>query len=108
MPCWTSAAWLERLELKTAPWDELRSRILGAAARAGGPGYAAVLVLAEDVPSPSWLFDAGLARGALGARALVVQLGEAPIPAQLAGVDVMRLDPGEDSSIRALGDRLTG
>jgi hypothetical protein len=101
-----AAAMLARLELELAPWDELRSRILGAAAAGGGPGYAAVLVLGGGSPSPSWLFDAGLARGALGARALVVQLGEAAIPAQLAGVDVMRLDPGEESSVRALGDRL--
>ena len=98
---------LERFGLETAPWGELRSSILGAPAPAGGPGYAAVLALGGDAPSPSWLFDAGLARGALGARALVVQLGEAAIPAELAGVDVMRLDPGEESSVRALGGRLT-
>ena len=101
------AGMLTRLELELAPWDDLRSRILGAPPAQGGPGYAAVLALAGGPPSASWLFDAGLARGALGGRALVVQLGEAAIPAQLAGVEVMRLDPGEDSSVRALGDRLT-
>lgn len=101
------AEMLTRLELELAPWDELRSRILGAPAAGDGPGYAAVLVLGGGTPSASWLFDAGLARGALGGRALVVQLGEAAIPAQLAGVDVMRLEPGEESSARALGDRLT-
>ena len=102
------AAMLARLELELAPWDELRSRILGAPAAGGGPGYAAVLALGDSAPSASWLFDAGLARGALGARALVVQLGDAAIPAQLAGVEVMRLEPGEESSVRALGDRLVG
>jgi hypothetical protein len=101
------AGMLQRLELQIAPWDELRSRILGAPGSAGGPGYAAILAFGGDVPSPSWFFDAGLARGALGGRALVVQLGDAAIPAQLAGVDVMRLDPAEESSVRALGDRLT-
>jgi hypothetical protein len=101
------AGMLQHLEIEIAPWDELRSRILGAPSRTGGPGYAAVLALGGAAPSPTWLFDAGLARGALGGRALVVQLGEAAIPAQLAGVEVMRLDSGEDSSIRALGDRLT-
>jgi hypothetical protein len=98
---------LQRLEIEIAPWDELRSRILGAPSPSGGPGFAAVLALG-GAPSPTWLFDAGLARGALGGRALVVQLGDAAIPAELAGVDVMRLDPGEGSSIRALGDRLSG
>jgi hypothetical protein len=98
---------LERLELSTVPWAELRTRILGGPAAAGGPGYAAVLAVGGVAPSPGWLFDAGLARGALGARAVFVQLGSASIPAQLAGVDVMRLEPDEEASVRALGDRLT-
>ena len=98
---------LERLELSTVPWAELRTRILGGPAAAGGPGYAAVLAVEGAAPSPAWLFDAGLARGGLGARAVFVQLGSAAIPAQLAGVDVMRLEPDEEASVRALGDRLT-
>jgi hypothetical protein len=59
-------------------------------------------------PTASWLFDAGLARGALGQRAVVAQLGDAAIPAQLAGVDVVRLVPGDEGSLRALRDRLSG
>jgi hypothetical protein len=99
---------LERLELETVSWAELRARILGAPdPREGGPGYAAVLAVESATPSPSWLFDAGLARGALGARAVVAQLGDTAIPAQLAGVDVMRVEPGDEASVRALGDRLT-
>jgi hypothetical protein len=97
---------LERLELESASWTELRARILGPPAPASGPGYAAVLVIESAEPSPSWLFDAGLARGALGARAVVAQLGSAAIPAQLAGVEVMRLEPDDEGSLRALGDRL--
>jgi hypothetical protein len=99
---------LEWLELGTIPWSELRSRILGARPRSGEPGYAAVLAIGAAAPSPSWLFDAGLARGALGARAVFVQLGNVAIPAQLAGVDVMRLEPAEEASMRALGNRLAG
>lgn len=98
---------LERLELSTVPWAELRTRILGGPASTGGPGYAAVLAVEGAAPTHSWLFDAGLARGALGARAVFVQLGSTAIPAQLAGVDVMRLEPDEEASVRALGDRLT-
>ena len=98
---------LQALDLQTVPWAELRARILSPPAQASGPGYAAVLAADSAEPSASWLFDAGLARGALGQRAVVAQLGDAAIPAQLAGVEVMRLDPGEDSSVRALGDRLT-
>jgi hypothetical protein len=59
-------------------------------------------------PSPAWLFDAGLARGALGTRAVVAQLGNAAIPAQLAGVEVMRLEPDDEASLQALQKRLTG
>jgi hypothetical protein len=99
---------LERLELSTVPWAELRARILGAPAPAAGPGFAAILVVEGTAPSPAWLFDAGLARGALGARAVVVQVGDTTIPAQLAGVDVMRIEPEDDASIRALGGRLAG
>jgi hypothetical protein len=98
---------LEQLQMQTTPWSELRARILGASPpAAGGPGYAAVLAVENAAPSPSWLFDAGLARGALGTRAVVAQLGDASIPAQLAGVEVMRLEPGDGASVRALRDRL--
>lgn len=99
---------LEQLQLEMSPWAELRSRILGRPVEPTGPGYAAVLVVKSGEPAATWLFDAGLARGALGARAVVVQLGDAAIPAQLAGVDVLRLQPGDETSLRALGDRLSG
>ena len=99
---------LDGLRLETAPWAQLRARILGSAARPGGePGYAAVLAVGNASPPPGWLFDAGLARGALGRRAVVVQLGDAGIPAELAGIEVMRLMPGDEASARALRDRLT-
>jgi hypothetical protein len=99
---------LERLGLEAAPWTELRARILSPPATASGPGYAAVLATGSVEPSASWLFDAGLARGALGTRAVIAQLGDAAIPAQLAGVDVIRLVPGDETSLKALGRRLTG
>jgi hypothetical protein len=97
---------LTGLELETAPWAELRARILNPPTDSSGPGYAAVLVTDSAEASPSWLFDAGLARGALGRRAVIAQLRDAAIPAQLAGVDVIRLIPGDEGSLRALGDRL--
>ncbi len=99
---------LERLGLEAAPWPELRARILSPPATPSGPGYAAVLATDSAEPGASWLFDAGLARGALGPRAVVAQLGDASIPAQLAGVDVIRLVPDDEMSLRALGDRLSG
>jgi hypothetical protein len=96
---------LERLGADTAPWSELRARILGGG---GGIGrsYAAVLAVESADPPASWLFDAGLARGALGGRAVLAQLGGGGIPAQLAGVEIMRLEPGDEASLRALDERL--
>ncbi len=99
---------LQRLELETTPWAELRAQILSPPATLSGPGYAAVLATDAADPPPSWLFDAGLARGALGRRAVVAQLGDASIPAQFAGVDVMRLVPDDEASLRALENRLSG
>jgi hypothetical protein len=99
------ARMLEALDLPIAPWAELRARILSPPVERSGPGYAAVLAAGGE-PTASWLFDAGLARGALGQRAVVAQLGDAAIPAQLAGIDVIRLVPDDEGSLRALGDRL--
>jgi hypothetical protein len=98
---------LERLELGVTTWADLRSKILGPPSAPSGSGFAAVLAVEGAEPSPTWLFDAGLARGALGGRAVVIQLGAATIPPQFAGVDVIRLDPDDETSLRALGDRLT-
>ena len=96
---------IEGLRLETVAWTELRARILG------GPGsarldYSAVLAFESAVPSASWLFDAGLARGALGERAVMAQVGDRGIPAELAGLEVMRLEPGDEASLQALGARL--
>jgi hypothetical protein len=96
------------LDLETAAWSELRALILSPPASARGQGYAAVLAIDSAEPTSSWLFDAGLARGALGSRAVFVQVGAAAIPPQLAGIDVMRLDPDDQTSLRALHSRLTG
>jgi hypothetical protein len=99
---------LERLELPTTAWAEVRARILSSPTDRSGPGYAAVLAIGGGEPTASWLFDAGLARGALGQRAVVAHLGDAAIPPQLAGVDVIRLVPGDEASLQVLGDRLAG
>jgi hypothetical protein len=99
---------LARLELETVPWAELRGRILGNLPASGGPGYAAVLALESSSPPSAWLLDAGLARGALGPRAVVAQLGDSGIPAELAGIEMIRVDPGDEGSAQALRRRLAG
>jgi hypothetical protein len=94
---------LTRLGVDTLPWSELRARILSGA----GIDAAAVLAVESAEPPASWMFDAGLARGALGSRAVIAQLSEGGIPAQLTGVEIMRLDPGDEASAAALLGRLT-
>jgi hypothetical protein len=96
---------LERLELEIAPWAELRARILTPPAQTSGSGYAAVLSTDSAEPTASWLFDAGLARGALGPRAVFAQLATQQ-SRSAAGVDVVRLVPDDEASVRALADRL--
>jgi hypothetical protein len=100
------ARMLDRLELERVSWSDLRGRLLAAPANGHGPRHAAVLAVESPTPPGSWLFDAGLARGALGSRAVVAQLGGTGIPIELTGLDVIRLDPDQEASLRVLGDRL--
>jgi hypothetical protein len=103
---------VQRLGVSTVDWVALRARILAAATVVAGPPFAAgeipvaILVLESSDASPAWLFEAGLALGALGARAIVVQLGEEPPPAALRDLGVIRVDPGEPASMHALAERL--
>ena len=96
---------IEGLRLETVSWTELRALIVGAP-DPGQVRYSAVLAFESAVPSASWLFDAGLARGALGEHAIMAQVGDAGIPAELAGLEVMRLEPGDEASLQALAARL--
>src|SRR4051794_4415370 len=66
-------------------WPALRAGIIAAAAAAAESpaqlaGPLALLVVESAEPSADWLFEAGLALGALGGRAVVAQLGEATPP----------------------------
>jgi hypothetical protein len=91
-------------ELDRLPWSELRARILSGEGAVGA--YAAVVVIDGGAPSAPWLFDAGLARGALGPGAVLVQLGDGRVPAQLSGLEVLHLEPGDPGSPGSLSDRL--
>jgi hypothetical protein len=102
---------LASLGAEEVSWADLRARILapdGGRPGAGGPParYAALLVVGDGPPDSDWLFDAGLARGALGDGAVLVQLDQGSIPESLAGIDVLRLRPGDEASLEALGERL--
>jgi hypothetical protein len=103
---------LAELGAGVADWAAVRARILDSATAAGAspPGaggiIAVVLVVERSEPASAWLFDAGLALGALGKRAVVAQLGNEASPAALRDLGVVRIDPGDPASLRALLERL--
>jgi hypothetical protein len=103
---------VEQLEARSVEWAAARARILAAATLAGGGGarveevVVAVLVVERHEPSASWLFEAGLALGALGGRVIVAQLGDQPPPIPLRDLGPIRLDPDQPGSLQALAERL--
>lgn len=93
-------------------WAAVRARILAAATVIptrpfdAGDAVAVVVVVERSDPAPAWLFEAGLALGALGGRAIVAQLGDEPSPAALRELGVVRIDPADPASLQALVERL--
>jgi hypothetical protein len=78
------------MDVREADWDAVRARLLS-----GGndvPGVVVLIVAAEATPSPGWLFDAGIAIGALGGRAIVTRLGDDPLPKELRDFGATPLD----------------
>jgi hypothetical protein len=79
---------LERLGAETVDWESVRGQTTGM----GSENLAAVIAVESVEPSAEFMFDAGLARGALGEHAIVVQLGEEQLPEALAQFGVVQLD----------------
>lgn len=94
------------LGLLPVEWAEVRQRILAAAAGTPSEIGVAAAVLALDGATPPAAFEAGLALGALGARAIVAQLGSGAPPGDLADVEAIRLGGDEPDPLRTLGERL--
>jgi hypothetical protein len=92
------AALLEQLGLKPVEWAAARSRIAEI-------GFA-LLVIEEVTPSGTWLFEAGLAVGALGGRVAVAQFGSEDPPIELQRFEVIPLGPDDATAVRALEDGL--
>jgi hypothetical protein len=98
----TAVRLLGQAGIRTADWVELRTRIDAAQI----PQVVALLVVERANLDGAWLFEAGLAVGVLGGRAVVAQLGEEPPPAELRDLALVRLYPEEPASVQALADRL--
>jgi hypothetical protein len=103
---------LRRLGVEPVGWDAVRDRIRAAVAAAPeGPleriELVATFVAVDDsVADEGWLFEAGLALGALGRRAVIARLGDAPLPAKLADFGALEIDMRTPTSPQALEDCL--
>jgi len=106
-----ATALLGEVGVRTVPWATLRARIVAAATvvpsmPADTADAVALLVLDGSAPGEAWLFDAGLALGALGGRAIVAQLGDDPPPTELRELAVIRIDAEQPASMNGLAERL--
>lgn len=103
---------LEELGVRVADWAAVRAGVLGAAPAAGprpvdtGEIVAVVLVVERSEPASDWLFDAGLALGALGGRVVVAQFEDEAPPPALRDLGPVRVDLADPVSLKALVDRL--
>jgi hypothetical protein len=103
---------LERLSVTVADWSAVRAGFVAAATvdaphpSGGSDGVAALIAVERTDTSESWLFEAGLAVGALRGRAIVVQLSDQPLPPQLRELGAIRIDPDRPASLEALAERL--
>jgi hypothetical protein len=101
---------LNQIGVRTTDWAAVRARILAAATVVPTipreTPQVVALILIEGAVGPAWLFEAGLALGALAGRAIVAQLGAEPPPAELRDLAVIRLDPDQPASLHALAERL--
>jgi hypothetical protein len=107
---------LEDLGLVAVEWELVQARILAGAAGApsgsgsgadgGGSGVAAVVVVLEGQMTPQLALAVGLALGALRGGTVLVQLGTAPLPAELAHLSHIRPDAEGQAWVHALAERL--
>lgn len=68
--------------------------------------FAAAIVVGAPDPPDWWLFEAGVALGALGRRAILVSLDGEPPPGVLDELEVLRLDSRDADDLDRLGERL--
>jgi hypothetical protein len=105
-----ATALLDRLGLQAIDWRAAaRAPILRWLLDAGSAAeidFAAALVIGAETVPEWWLFEAGIALGALGPRALLLQLDGGPPPAPLRELDVLHIAPRDDDGVERLRARL--
>jgi len=99
------SAALGALGLTAIDFGAVRARLL--ARPPASPGAAAAIVtIGPGARSGEWALDAGLALGALGARVVVVRVGDEPAPLALGALEALRLPPGAREAALALAPPL--
>ncbi len=98
-------ALLEELGVAVGDWSTVRERLLAwlaSPAVAVAVDVAAVVIACGADAPEAWLFDAGLALGALGPRAVLVAPAGVPTPTAMSALEVLDLGRGAG----ALAERL--
>jgi len=104
----TLAESLDQLAVKAVDWAVVRHRILSAVTPKEERPLerielvATLLAVDDSDPPENWLFEAGLALGALGRRAIIVGLGDDPLPPELAEIGAIQVDMRKPASLEAL------
>ena len=104
-----AAALLGRLGLEVVDWSVVRRRIMGwisGLEPASGLEVAGALLVCVPKAPDWWLLDAGIALGALGSRAVLVQSGDGPTPPAVRDLDVLRLSGDPAAALTPLAARL--
>jgi hypothetical protein len=103
---------LRELGVNAVAWEAVKERILSAvtARRESPPArielVATLLAVDGSDPPADWLFEAGLALGALGRRVLIARLGGDALPAKLAEIGAIEIDMRKPASLKALAQCL--
>ena len=90
-------ALLEELGVAAAEWPPVRERLLAWLTAPAVPvalDVGAVAIVCGSTTPDWWLFDAGLALGALGPRAVLLAPAGAPVPPMLDDLEVLALERG--------------
>jgi hypothetical protein len=98
---------LRALGVKSVEWAVVRDRIRSAVSATEQrleriELVAAFLAIDDSPPDEDWLFEAGLALGALGRRVVIARLGDDPLPAKLTELGAVEIDMRAPASPQAL------
>ena len=100
------ASFVADLGLTATEWDVTRPRLLEEIeSQAGRAAVATIVVLRGPLP-PQVAMAVGFALGALGARAILVVVGDTRLPPMLEGLPHLRIDSDQAGWPRALANRL--